>query len=174
MSSGSCPWPACGPPALCWYRRSGPECAGAECDNNPRPNYRVVRSRRPASGVSSGIDDQVHIERRQSSVGFDANLGFEHFSMAGVLPEAMLLRRNKPHGAAKFARKKPPHNATESGSLSQSRRRHTERAHAPCPASRPRKVSELCSIAHGRAGQPEIKLAVDTLRQQPPTCSIGW
>src|SRR5262249_58205104 len=60
----------------------------------PRGDDRVVRRGRPAGDVGPGVDDQAHIERRQGSIGFDANLGFKHFSMARVLPEAMLLRRN--------------------------------------------------------------------------------
>src|SRR5262249_4530206 len=60
----------------------------------PRGNNRVVRGGRPAGDVGSGVDDQVHIERRQSPVAFYTNLGLEHFSMARILPKAMLLRRN--------------------------------------------------------------------------------
>src|SRR5262249_16888313 len=72
----------------------------------PRGDDRVVRRGRAAGDVSPGVDDQVHIERRQSPVGFDANLGFKHFSMARILSEAMLLRRNQSHGAANLAREK--------------------------------------------------------------------
>src|SRR5262249_61249708 len=67
---------------------------------------RVVRRGPPAGDVSPGVDDQVHIERRQSPVAFYTNLGLEHFSMARILPKAMLLRRNQSHGTAYFAGKK--------------------------------------------------------------------
>src|SRR5262249_62209138 len=60
----------------------------------PRGDDRVVRGGRPTGDVGSGVDDQVHIERRQSPVAFYTNLGLEHFSMARILPKAMLLRRN--------------------------------------------------------------------------------
>src|SRR5262249_10252754 len=101
----------------------------------PRGDDRVVRRGRPAGDVSPGVDDQVHIERRQSPVAFYTNLGLEHFSMARILPKAMLLRRNQSHGASSFAGKKTrPVGARAWESLSGSRRRHMGPAHAPCPA----------------------------------------
>src|SRR4029077_16476614 len=106
---------------------------------------------------------------RQRSVGFHTDLGFEHFGVPGVLPEAMLLRGNKPHGAADFARQNNRCVMRRSRDLGAKAAADIRNAHTYLIRLDTEKVSELASITHGRAGrQPEIKLAVDVLRQATP------
>ena len=66
----------------------------------PRGNHRIVRGGGAAGRVSAGIDDEIHVERRECSIPFDTDLGLEYFGVARVLPKAVFRRRHQPHGSA--------------------------------------------------------------------------
>ena len=57
-----------------------------------------------AGGISTGVDDQIDVERGDRAIGFDPDLGFEYFGVARVLPKAISADGSKRTGRSRRAR----------------------------------------------------------------------